>query len=334
MGSSVPPRPPRPRHHSFAGPVVLIVIGVVFLMFTLYPDFNPWPILWRYWPVILILIGLGKIWDSYYWRHHEGQAGPWISGTGIAWLLLLVFFLLAFWHGGWRRYDDGRWHRGWGWDWHEVPYAGAAHDKQAIELQGAKLVDVDLNIPAGQLTLAGGSGRLLDADFRYDQRDEKPNVSYSVSAERGHLNVNQDGQDWHPHWGGRDDNDWDLKVANNVPLNLHVEMGAGQSNLRLNGMDVKDLEVHMGAGQLDLDLTGPRPTSLDGTIEGGVGQATIRLPKDVGVHVDASGGIGSVDTRGLHREGGAYVNDAYGKTPTSIDLTVHGGVGEIRLFEE
>jgi predicted membrane protein len=125
-----------------------------------------------------------------------------------------------------------------------------------------------------------------------------------------------------------------MRVANDVPLDLRLQMGAGHTNLRLNSVNVKDLDVHMGAGQLDLDLTGERKTSVNGTIEGGVGQATIRLPKDVGVHVDATGGIGSVDARGLKQEGSSYVNESYGKTPTNIELTIHGGVGEIRLIEE
>jgi hypothetical protein len=314
------------------GPIILIVLGVLILLFNVYPDFNPWPVFFRYWPLILILIGLGKIWDSYYWRHHTGQgASPWISGTGTAWILLLVFFIVASWHrGGWRQYDDG-WNRPW--NWHSRAFADEAHDTQAVELQGAKSVDVDLNIPAGQLSLGGGSSHLMDGDFHYDRRRDKPNVEYSVSADRGLLRVGQDGNDWHTHWGN-DDNEWDMRVANNVPIDLRLEMGAGQSNLRLNGVDVKNLDVHMGAGQLDLDLTGPRSTSVTGTIEGGVGQATIRLPKDVGVHVEASGGIGSVDSRGLKRDGDAYVNDAYGKTPTNIELTIHGGIGEIRLIQQ
>jgi uncharacterized protein DUF2154/cell wall-active antibiotic response 4TMS protein YvqF len=329
-------QPLPPRHRSFVGPIILIVLGGLFLMFNLYPDFNPWPVLFRYWPLILILIGLGKIWDSYYWRHHTGPGvSPWISGTGIAWILLLMFFILMAWHGRWRQSDNG-WNRNWGWEtgWHGHAFADEVKDTQSVELQGAKSVDVDLNLPAGALNLAGGSSHLMEAEFHYDRRRDKPNVSYSVSADRGQLRVNQDGNHWHTGWDGGNDNDWDMKVANGVPLDLHLEMGAGQSNLHLNGVQVKDLDVHMGAGQLDLDLTGPRTISMNGTIEGGVGQATVRLPKDVGVHVEASGGIGSVDPRGLKREGDAYVNDAYGKTPTNIELTIHGGIGSIRLLEE
>jgi hypothetical protein len=318
------------RHGSFVGPIVLIVLGGLFLLFNLYPDFNPWPVLFRYWPLILILIGLGKIWDSYYLRQHPDRgATQWISGTGFALLLLLVFFIWAAWHGGWTH--DGDWYGPWG--MHGRAFVHEAHDTQAIELQGAKLVDMNLDIPAGELSLSGGSSRLMDADFQYYAEQGKPSVNYSVSGDRGVLRVTQDENRWHTRFGNEDTH-WNMRVANEVPLDLNVQMGAGQANLRLNSVNVKNLDVHMGAGQLDMDLTGGRKTSMDGTIEGGVGQATIRLPKDVGVHVEASGGIGSVDASGLRRDGGAYVNEAYGKSPTTIDLTIHGGVGEIRLIEE
>ena len=81
-------------------------------------------------------------------------------------------------------------------------------------------------------------------------------------------------------------------------------------------------------------MTGPRKANLDATIEGGVGSAMIHLPKDVGVRVEASGGIGSINADGLRREGHSYENDAYGRTSTKIDMTVHGGIGEINLVEQ
>jgi hypothetical protein len=325
------------RHGSFVGPIILIVLGGLLLTWKLRPDFSLWSAFFRYWPVILILIGLGKIWDSYYIRRHTEPgappATPAVTGTGIAWILLLIFFIFAAWHSrGWQDYGPGH-NWGWGPSWHDRTWGDLAHDTQAIELQGAKSVDMDFDMPAGELQLSGGSSRLMDADFRHYAEQGKPTVDYSVSGDRGRLRVSQDENQWHTHFGN-EDNEWNMRVANAVPLDLHVQLGAGHTNLRLNGVNVKSLDVHMGAGQLDLDLTGEHKTNVEGTIEGGVGQATVRLPKDVGVHVDASGGIGSVDTSGLRRDGGAYVNDAYGKSPTTIDLTIHGGVGEIRLIEE
>jgi hypothetical protein len=62
-----------------------------------------------------------------------------------------------------------------------------------------------------------------------------------------------------------------------------------------------------------------------------VGRATIRLPRDVGVHVVARGGIGAINASGFQKQGDAYVNDAYGKSPVTLQIEVEGGVGEINL---
>lgn len=309
---------------------MLIVLGGLILAFNVYPGFDPWPVLLRYWPLILILIGLGKIWDSYYAHQHPDRAiGPWISGTGIAWIILLVFFFFAAWHRG------PMWHGGWGWHegrgWNDRYWGADVHDTQAVELQGAKTVRADLSMPAGELTLNGGSSRLLDADFQHDAAEGKPQVEYNVSGDHGQLSVTQDSSG--AHFGNRY-NRWDLHMNNGVPIDLHIQMGAGRDDLQLNGMTISGLDIHMGAGELNLDLTGERKSNLQGDIEGGAGRATVRLPKNVGVRVYASGGIGSINASGLRHDGGAYVNDAYGKTPASIELTVHGGVGEIDLIEE
>ena len=308
-----------PRHRSFVGPVVLILLGVFFLLINLYPEFDPWPWLFRYWPLILIAIGLGKIWDSYYAHQHPERAtGPWITGTGLAWLILILFFVLAFWHGP-------RW-RGWG---TRQAWSGL-HDTESVELEGAKSVTFDLQFPAGRLHVSGGSSKLLEADFRYDRSSQRPRVDYSVSGTDGRLTVSS--PDGGVHFGPSD-NDWELRLGGDAPMNLNMNMGAGESYLRLGELPVERLKINMGVGRLDLDLTGPRKTNLEAIVEGGVGSAMIRLPRDVGVRVNASGGIGSVNADGLHREGDSYENDAYGKTPSTIDMTVHGGIGEIDLIE-
>jgi len=119
-----------------------------------------------------------------------------------------------------------------------------------------------------------------------------------------------------------------------VPLDLKVDLGAGQGRLRLRDVPVTRLGLDMGAGQVDVDLSGDRKQDLDADIEGGVGQATIRLPSKVGVVVHASGGIGSIIAHGWKHDGDEYTNDAYGKTPATIRLKVEGGVGAIVLIQE
>jgi len=326
-----------PRRRSIVGPIILIGIGVLFLMGTVRPEFDPWWVFWRFWPLLLIFVGIGKIADYYWNREPDGTRRHALSATAIAVLLCLVLLAVLGWYGGdhsWyarRPFHDWTWEHRWdrGRDWD----GRTLHEARSVELQGAKRVTADIDIPAGSVTLTGGSDKLLDASFDYEDYVGKPRIDYTVSGDHGQLDITQNSED-HVNWGGNREDDWNLRLGGGVPIDLKLTMGAGQSNLQMSDVDLSRLEVHVGAGEVHLDLTGPRKNDLDATIQGGVGSATIRLPKDVGVRVTASGGIGAVNAPGLERDGDAYINAAYGKTPATINLTVAGGVGEINLYEE
>ncbi|HEV1993169.1 MAG TPA: toast rack family protein [Candidatus Acidoferrum sp.] len=304
----------RSGRRSIGGAVFLIGLGVVFLIFQLRPELDPWPLLHQYWPLILIFLGLGKMWDYFRLRNNpDPSARPRFSGTAIALLLLLVLFAVAAARGKHTSWDNLR------------------HDVKTLDRQGAQTVHANIVMPAGELRLSGGSSRLLDADFRYREAEGIPDVEYSVANGTGELNIRQDNfSHVHMRWG-HTRNDWDLRFGKEVPLDLNLNLGAGQGQLHLRDVPLTRLEVNMGVGQVDLDLTGERKRDLQATIHGGIGQATIRLPKEVGVRVHAAGGIGSIDVSGLSRDGDDYVNDAYGKSPVTITLDVQGGIGQITL---
>jgi hypothetical protein len=298
---------------NIGGAIFLIALGLVFLVFNLRPDANPWPVLRHYWPLLLVFLGLGKLWDSARARRRPpGDPGPLISGAAVALLLLLVLFAAATLRG---KYSD---------EYH--------HDVQKIERQGAQSVRADIEMSAGDLRMAGGAAGALDADFRYTEASGIPRLTYNVSGSAGDLRIRQSGDTVKL---GNTENTWDLKFASDLPLDLRLKMGAGQGDLRFRGVPITRLSLEMGAGEMNLDLTGERKTDFTGEIRGGVGQLNIRLPKDnVGVIVHAQGGIGSIETHGLRHEGSAYVNDAYGKAPVNIRLDVQGGIGEINLNVE
>src|SRR5215467_2857560 len=309
------------RSRSLVFPTILILVGGIFLYRNWHPEFDPWPILRTYWPLILVFVGLGKMWDAARSRQAgtgDTRAGVSLGATFGALAFVLVLIAL-FWHG--RAFSHNRNRDGF-----------VQHFAKSVETQGAKSVDVSLEVGAGELNINSGASHLLDADFRYSDSYETPRVQYNVTGGVGHLRVAQD-DTGSVHFGTRHNN-WDLRFSDEVPLQLKVELGAGRGHLKLRDLEVTRLDMSMGAGQVDLDLTGDRKKDLTGDLEGGVGQATIRLPRNVGVIVNASGGIGSITARDLHRNGDEYTNEAYGKTPATIRLKVEGGVGQISLIQE
>lgn len=307
-----------PRRVSLVFPIILITIGVLFLLHNWRPVFEPWGILRDYWPLILIFVGLGKIYDNFQ-RSRNPNAAPGISvGTTIGILAFVAVLVLLLWHGrSFSRRHESYW--------------ASKHTAQTVDLQGAKSARAKLEMGAGELTISSDSTHALDADFRFTGTYEEPRVDYHVTDGVGQINISQDS---HPVHFGNSRNEWNLRFSKDLPLELRVEMGAGQGNLNFRDIPLTRLDLHVGAGQVDVDLTGDRKADLMADIEGGVGQANIRLPKKVGVIAQASGGIGSIRVHGLKEEGGSYTNEAYGKSPATIHLRVSGGIGEIVLSEE
>jgi len=197
-------------------------------------------------------------------------------------------------------------------------------ESRSVDLDNAQSERAELKMGAGELNLTGGADALVEGDFAYNVADWKPEVNYDVTGDAGELSVEQGSGEDVPV-GGEVRNEWDLRLNDDVPIDLSVEMGAGESDLDLDSLTLTGLDLQMGAGKTTVDLTGDYDRDLSATIEGGVGEATVRLPSAVGVKVNAEGGLGTINAQGLQREGDAYVNDAYGDSDVTLDVDVRGG---------
>jgi N-terminal domain of toast_rack, DUF2154 len=203
-------------------------------------------------------------------------------------------------------------------------------DSQKVQPENAQSVRAHLKIGAGELNVSGGADALMEAEFAYNVADWKPDVSYDVSGGTGELSVEQgSGQDVSP--GGDARNEWDVLFSDEMPTDLRVQMGAGESSLDLDSLTLTGLDLQMGAGKTTVDLTGDYTSDFDASIQGGVGEATVMLPSEVGVRARAEGGLGNINAKGLTKEGDAYVNEAYGSSDVTLEVDIQGGVGQINL---
>jgi len=205
-------------------------------------------------------------------------------------------------------------------------YESRANDRDASER-----VRVSLNMGAGDLKVSSGTQKLMQAYFNYNVPDLKPETHFSTAGGIGDLRVEQPS---HHTQIGNMKYEWDLRMSGLVPLDIHVNFGAGQAQLDLGGLDLRSVQIDMGVGQLVMDLRGNPKHDYNVKVNGGVGEATVRLPANIGIDARASGGIGDISVRGLRKEAGHWVNGAYNEPGVKIRLDVHGGVGSIRLIAE
>jgi hypothetical protein len=200
---------------------------------------------------------------------------------------------------------------------------------------------VDLKMGEGELNVTGGADadRLMEADFSYNVPAWKPKVSKHAPGDFNNLKVRQGSVEGAR--GGDARNEWDIRLNDEVHTHLVVEVGAGESDLDLDSLNLgvpgsqepMDLTVQMGAGDTTVDLTGdytkPFP-HIDASIQGGVGEAKVLLPSRVGVKVKAQG-LGKIDAKGLQRVDDAYVNDTYGESEVTLRVDIKGDFREINL---
>src|SRR5512146_2317821 len=82
------------RRRSLAGPVVLIIIGIVFLLKNLGWSFPCWSLLADWWPVLLIIIGAIKLW-AYYEAKRTGEYASGVSGGLVVLMIFIIIFGLS-----------------------------------------------------------------------------------------------------------------------------------------------------------------------------------------------------------------------------------------------
>ena len=128
------------RPGSIVGALLLVGLGALFLYANLR-GLNPWPLVSRWWPLLLILLGLGKMWDYYRQRSHPDGAGvTGLTGGVIAVLIVLIVLLLF---GLALRRERGTQRN--------------VRRFESVERQGAESVRVRIEMPAVTSTTRTGS---------------------------------------------------------------------------------------------------------------------------------------------------------------------------------
>lgn len=200
-----------------------------------------------------------------------------------------------------------------------------------VGLGDAQAVKVNLDIGQGTLWVSPGGDHLMEATFKYNVDRWKPAFTYVDEGEYWNLSVRQPRQDLEVKGDVR--NEWDLSFGLVVPMEMNVDLGSGDANVHVSGLDIISLSVSTGAGKLDLDLSGSWYGNVLVRAGSGAGDVGLIVPSDMGVQISVQQSAGTVIAPGFTRVQGNYVNSAFDTAELVMLIAVDLGSGNLQVLE-
>ena len=244
------------RHHpSLVGPLILITIGVLLLLNQMgrLPG-NIWWSLWRYWPVILILLGIEILIE--------------VSRSRVLYLLGLLIAIAVL--GGVIGYAVLR--SG------ESPSARPVTDTETLShsLQDADRGQVTLRLGAGTVNVGALSDSPNFVEGKIEYADRSRQVEQQFAVKNGRAEFELRGREESPPWtpGTNKGETWQLRFTPRVPLEMRIETGAGIVQADLSGLQVTQLDVNIGVGSAVLTLPSVEGTAT-AAVNVAIGEVTV-----------------------------------------------------------
>ena len=208
------------------------------------------------------------------------------------------------------------------------PAGPLTREHQAVERGAAMRARVDVNMTAGDLSVQAGAVQLFEGDFEFNVPALKPTVAYAVDGGTGVLTVSQGSA------SGNYQNNWHLNLDEATPIELHVNLGAGDAKLTLGRLNLQSVAIGLGAGDLVLDLRGMPASSYPVSVNAGAGDTTIQVPASAGISVRTLGLIGDATVNGLEKRDDRWINPRATASPVHIDIRVQHAIGDLTLTAE
>ena len=333
---------------SFFGPILLIIIGLLFLAYNLgFVPGEGWDTIWKLWPLLLIVAGLDDL------IRREGIAWPilligagtflllnyfgpqaWISWTQIIqlWPILLIAVGIDIMFKG-----ESGWNILFGvvltvilvggaiWiastEYQDSPDYSDIHETySSIDVSGS---EIDLSLGFGELILSSTSskGVLIEGNITPGDIDK----NFDDSGVKLSYKLENNEPAFYPYTSR-----WELGLADNLDLDLFVNNGAGEVFLALENLNLEDFEVNQGVGRMIVRL--PEYSAEAVLIKQAVGTIQVVLPENINVIVDAQNGLSNVDyPPGFELGNGYYASPGASRENADLNIVIEQAIGLIKI---
>lgn len=326
------------RTNGIVGPTFMIGIGSVFMAGNLgLLSWEAWMTLFRLWPIIIIAVGL---------EIFIGRKELWLSIVGVA--VSLTLLVATLWVSGGLFGSDGM-----------LPErSDLTPVGESIEhpIDKAKDAEIKIDSSVGAFSVAS----LDDGDNLIE------GMIYSVPQERIEESYEKDGSTINYYLGSNWDGGfpgslsqheksklaWELYLTEDIPIDLNLSLGVGESDIDLSDLQVTELDLNIGVGQVKVELpageyaayveggvgqtivTLPDEGQIDLKVSGGVGEIVIYIPEEMAAKINVDRGIAGLSVpNGYSQNEDTYTSANYNGSDSYVNLELDQGIGNISIRE-
>jgi hypothetical protein len=284
--------------------IFLLFLGIVFLLQALgVLSWGLWGTLWRFWPVLIIIIGLGILLRRY---------NVWLIS-----LLILAILGVCLGISMWQ---------------YEASSPGGAvigsYSEPLGEIQSAE-VEVEFN--AGSLTvlsLPSGSSNLFEASSEVIDGTGGMRADFNRQGSEGRLYLTTERVD-RGFWeevGVR----WEVKFARNAILTFNIRTAASNLSLDFSQLKVTELQLDIDAGNCTVRM--PVPTGITHAyIDADAANVEVVIPEGVEARIRADADLCNldIDESRFSKQGDYYISSDFYTSPNRIDLEINCDLGRV-----
>jgi hypothetical protein len=197
-----------------------------------------------------------------------------------------------------------------------------------IDRTKEKSLTATIDVSFGNITLERGTGnKIVVLDYEHESMEsDRLQVSYDIRDDKGVLRIRLKKSS---HVWGDDGSDDEhrrkltVRLTDQMPISLDVELGAGRGDIDLSDLQVSDLKISTGASSVDVRCDKPNEITADNVgIESGVSTFTAtNLCNTNFKKLKFSGGVGSyrLDFGGnLRHDASAKIEVGLGSVNVSV----------------
>lgn len=308
--------------------LILIFIGSIFLLSNFDVINFYWGSVWRFWPIIFILIGANMLFSRL-----NNSTGSILSVS-----LTLIALIFIGYQG--TRPNHSTLGRSWFKFDHNDNDTGR-RDSGTWSTSNTFTEPFASNIQRAELNIKGGatSYKLDDSTSNlFDAEVKQQNGNYTLektsrdSVEVLNFRMRDKKQKW--NIDDMDGNEVRMKLNTKPLWDIKVEMGAGETDFDLSSFKIQNLKLKGGAASFKVTL--PEPvTTTNVNVETGVAEVVIRVPETSACRITVDTGLSAKDFSGFQKQAdGSYQTANYSTSANKIVINLKGGLSsfEVRRY--